>query len=206
MRTRWLLLVAGAGIVAVLMVFPLWWPLVNNVVVDEAFPGLEELDPDEQDVIERMAQEDMEMALAFLEAGLADPIPAPDAEQDMPEMMGPEVYAVGDFVEIDPVYWAQGTATLYQLADGSAVLRFEEFSARNGPDLHVLLSANPDPRTRDEIYVFPLAGFSLGRLKGNIGNQNYAIPSELDLDQVQSVVIFCQQFDVVFSVASLIKQ
>jgi hypothetical protein len=40
-------------------------------------------------------------------------------------------------------------------------------------------------------------------LKGNVGNQNYDIPDEIDLDQFQSVVIYCVPFHVVFSSAAL---
>ena len=45
--------------------------------------------------------------------------------------------------------------------------------------------------------------FDLGELKGNIGNQNYEIPKDLDVDQYNSVVIYCVPFHVVFSVATL---
>ena len=43
----------------------------------------------------------------------------------------------------------------------------------------------------------------LGKLKGNIGNQNYPIPADLDLSPGGSVVIYCVPFHVIFSVASL---
>jgi hypothetical protein len=43
----------------------------------------------------------------------------------------------------------------------------------------------------------------LGPLKGNIGNQNYAIPEDVDLSQFSSVVIYCKPFHVVFSYATL---
>jgi hypothetical protein len=43
----------------------------------------------------------------------------------------------------------------------------------------------------------------LGQLKGNVGNQNYEIPAEIDLSLYQSVVIYCLPFQVVFSTATL---
>ena len=44
---------------------------------------------------------------------------------------------------------------------------------------------------------------SLGRLKGNIGEQNYDIPAEVDVSRFGAVVIWCEQFSVLFSAASL---
>ncbi|MEE8262035.1 MAG: DM13 domain-containing protein [Gammaproteobacteria bacterium] len=44
---------------------------------------------------------------------------------------------------------------------------------------------------------------SLGQLKGNIGDQNYAIPADTEVSKYQSVVIWCEQFGVLFSPAKL---
>ena len=54
---------------------------------------------------------------------------------------------------------------------GLLVLRFEDFSATNGPDLHVLLAENPAPTSSSELGNY----LDLGSLKGNIGSQNYEI-------------------------------
>ena len=42
----------------------------------------------------------------------------------------------------------------------------------------------------------------LGALKGNVGNQNYDIPADVDLSEYRSVVIYCVPFHVVFSTAA----
>jgi len=47
------------------------------------------------------------------------------------------------------------------------------------------------------------AGINLGRLKGNIGDQNYAIPAGTDLSTFKSVLIWCKRFNTGFGVASL---
>lgn len=44
---------------------------------------------------------------------------------------------------------------------------------------------------------------SLGNLKGNIGNQNYAVPAAIDLEKYQSAMIWCQRFSVGFGVAPI---
>ena len=44
---------------------------------------------------------------------------------------------------------------------------------------------------------------NLGGLKGNIGNQNYEIPPEINLADYTSVVIWCDRFDAAFGAADL---
>jgi hypothetical protein len=42
---------------------------------------------------------------------------------------------------------------------------------------------------------------ALGALKGNIGDQNYAIPRAVDLSAYRSVVVWCKRFGVPFAAA-----
>jgi hypothetical protein len=99
-----------------------------------------------------------------------------------------------------------GTVRVLSLADGSRVLRLENFDTSNGPDLEVWLSDAP--------VIVGQAGWfladdgehvSLGKLKGNKGNQNYVIPPELDLSRFSSVSIWCVRFSVSFGAAELAK-
>ena len=43
----------------------------------------------------------------------------------------------------------------------------------------------------------------LGDLKGNIGEQNYEIPPDVDLERFDTVVIWCVRFGVAFAAADL---
>ncbi len=72
----------------------------------------------------------------------------------------------------------------------------------NGPDLHVYLAKHPDPTTSGE--VNDNGYLDLGGIKGNQGSQNYSIPAGTDISLYKSVVIYCQPFHVVFSVAPLV--
>jgi electron transfer DM13 len=72
-------------------------------------------------------------------------------------------------------------------------LRLENFKSTNGPDLHVYLAT--DEKASD--YVI------LGKLKANIGNQNYEIPDGVDLAKYHEVLIWCKQFSVLFGSAEL---
>ena len=44
---------------------------------------------------------------------------------------------------------------------------------------------------------------NLGKLKGNVGNQNYEVPDGVDISEYGSVVIRCELFGVLFSPAAL---
>jgi hypothetical protein len=77
--------------------------------------------------------------------------------------------------------------------EGNSILRLENFRATNGPDLHVYLST--DKSASDFV--------SLGRLKGNIGNQNYEIPEGTELSKYDTVLIWCRAFSVLFGSAEL---
>jgi hypothetical protein len=105
----------------------------------------------------------------------------------------------GQFRDADDLHRGSGSATIYELEDGSRVLRFENFDVTNGPDLHVYLV--PAGNAGDEVSIDGYV--DLGELKGNIGDQNYEIPPEVDIPEFKSVVIWCEPFAVVFSVAPL---
>lgn len=121
-------------------------------------------------------------------------------EPETAESAEPVALASGSFITIDPVHGAEGTATIYELADGSRILRFEDLDATNGPDLHVFLSKEIPTNTFDGVGDDAL---DLGELKGNVGNQNYDIPADVDVTQFKSVVIYCVPFGVTFSSAAL---
>jgi len=102
----------------------------------------------------------------------------------------------GSFVDRD--HPASGTALV--LGDGSdqRFLRFEDFATDNGPDLNVYLSTASSDAPAGE---FDDDFVDLGDLKGNIGDQNYEIPADVDLDRYTTVVIWCVRFGVAFGAA-----
>ena len=66
--------------------------------------------------------------------------------------------------------------------------------------LVVYLAKHPAPTQASDVTD---GGFvRLGKLKGNIGNQNYEIPQGVDVTEYGSVVIWCELFGVLFSPAS----
>lgn len=133
---------------------------------------------------------------ATADVPVADADPAdPTAPADAPVV---ETVATGQFISRD--HATEGTAAV--LTDGSPqrFLRFTEFATDNGPDVNVYLStAAPDGDSGafDDDYV------DLGDLSGNVGDQNYEIPEDVDLSRYRSVVLWCVRFGVPFGAAPL---
>jgi hypothetical protein len=94
-----------------------------------------------------------------------------------------------------------GKVMVYRTADGGHVLRFEQFKTSNGPDVRVYLVKGGDAANSDFIKAGNFV--DLGPLKGNIGDQNYPIPKEVNLDEYRSVSIWCRRFGVNFAAAPL---
>jgi hypothetical protein len=104
---------------------------------------------------------------------------------------------MGNFVGAgDGFHNVEGVAKVIPLSDGKTFLRVENLKATNGPDLYVYLST--DVNTSDIV--------NLGRLKGNIGNQNYEIPTGTDLSKYDTVLIWCKAFSTLFGSARLSSQ
>ena len=111
------------------------------------------------------------------------------------------VQASGTFVDADRAHKGSGHVAVVTRADGITELQFTMFEVTNGPDLEVWLSAHPNPTSSND--VKGAEWISLGQLKGNIGDQAYSVPPGTDLAAYPSVVIWCEQFGVLFSPAVL---
>lgn len=182
-RVAWVALatVVLVGAAALLYLEP--WRLVTSTTVDEAAPvttptpvGMPTGTP----------------AATAAGTPVADPTTAPAAG----------LVARGSFLTHE--HPTRGTVAVLRLADGSRVLRVEGLRTSDGPDLRVWLSAAPVLPGRAGWRVFADAPHvELGRLKGNRGNQNYAVPADVDLATLGSITIWCVRFSVSFGAAAL---
>jgi hypothetical protein len=112
---------------------------------------------------------------------------------------GPTIVTKGNFKGL--AHETKGLASIYQLADGKRTLRLTEFATSNGPDVHVYLVAAQVEKGNDAVKE---AGFiDLGSIKGNIGDQNYELPADADLNKYRTVSIWCARFGVNFGTAAL---
>lgn len=115
---------------------------------------------------------------------------------------GPQTLSSGELISHE--HTTSGTVKLVRLADGSHVVRLENLNTSNGPDLRVWLTDAPVKEGRSGWHVFDDGKYvSLGKLKGNKGSQNYALPSDVDPSTYSSVSIWCDRFDVSFGAAEL---
>lgn len=178
-RRRWPW-VAGAVLVVVVAAGLVWfqpWKVFVDERVDEAVPTVPTTEPT---------------------GGDSDEPADPTAADEPPTPTEPTVLRRGELVSLD--HTTSGEAQVLELADGSRFLRLEDLDTSNGPDLFVYLTTNPadgDEGAFDDDFV------NLGRLEGNLGSQNYEVPSEVDLDQYTTVVIWCDRFNSAFGAADL---
>lgn len=182
-------------------------PLFVTTRVDEAFPAVA-VQATSLPAVPTSLPPTVAAPTALPVAAAATPEPAATSVPTVavaptiaPASAEPIVLARGRFTQIDRLHGADGMAVIYQLPAGQRVLRFEGFDAKNGPDLRVSLAGHAQPRSRAEAH--DQGYIELALLTATQGNQNYALPADLDLGAYKSVVIYCQAFHVVFSTATL---
>jgi Electron transfer DM13 len=130
------------------------------------------------------------------------PIPAPTPAATATAEIGPTIVSAGDFVTHE--HDTSGSARIVRAADGSHALEIVGLDTSNGPDLRVWLTDQPVRSGVAGWRVFDDgARVELGRLKGNKGDQVYALPSDLDPTAYRSVSIWCKRFSVSFGAAPL---
>lgn len=128
----------------------------------------------------------------------------PEASSRPSAPAGPQTIASGELISHE--HTTTGTVKIVRLADGSHTLRLENLDTSNGPDLHVWLTDAPVTEGKAGWGVFDDGTYvSLGKLKGNKGDQNYAVPADVDLSGYTSVSIWCDRFNVSFGAAALAK-
>jgi hypothetical protein len=96
---------------------------------------------------------------------------------------------------------AKGAGRILKRPDGTAVLRLEDFEVSTNVDLFIWLSEAPAPKTSAEAVGSPYK--VLGNLRSTLGNQNYAIPADMPVDKVQSIVIWCEPIRIAYGAAAL---
>jgi hypothetical protein len=100
----------------------------------------------------------------------------------------------GRLRRLDPVHYGSGLVTIVE-SGGGRYLRFEDVDIAGAPNMFVYLSDRDDGQ--------PGRYTDLGALKATNGSFNYALPADLDLRQVRSVVVWCRAFSVTVTFAPL---
>jgi hypothetical protein len=130
----------------------------------------------------------------FIDAHVDESFPVAGAPGSAP----PRALVSGEFHGV--AHATHGRATVYEV-DGRKVLRLSEFSTSNGPDVRVVLVRAAD--AGDSAAVRRAGYLEVGRLKGNIGDQNYDLPADFDAGSYRAITIWCERFSVNFGTAPL---
>ncbi len=133
--------------------------------------------------------------------------PPPPAMEKVENRAEKTVVATGNFIHAnpsDPVHYGQGSLELLKgNAGGNLVHLKPDFKVGPGPRFHIYLA--------DKGKIMNSADFKaakkidLGRLRSFEGSQVYLVPKGTDITPVKSVVIWCKEFNVLISPATLKK-
>ncbi|MDE2750420.1 MAG: DM13 domain-containing protein [Chloroflexota bacterium] len=202
-----LIVLTLVGLIAVAVwTFPAWRGFFRERSAQAAFPGLAldlqddflSLPPDTREALLNMRASNADMAMDMLLVAIRDPQAAP--VDDRSAVNGARALASGEFQALDALHWGVGEATIYELADATRILRFEDFRSAPGGDVRVYLARDHQPLSALQLGDDFL---DLGRLKGNVGDQSYFLPANHDLSVYNSAVVFCRQFNMSITVATL---
>ena len=100
----------------------------------------------------------------------------------------------GELVRISAADSGSGVIRIVRTGNDRFV-RFEDVDIAGAPDMYVYLSDRDDGK--------PGVFVDLGKLKATNGSFNYPIPASVDLAAVRSLVIWCRQFNVSITYATL---
>lgn len=155
----------------------------------------------EEPTAEAPAEEATEEPAAETAAEEATEEPTAEAQPtEAPATAEPTTLAQGEFKDRDAQHQGSGTASLVQTGD-QRVLRLQNFTSSDGPDLYVYLVENPNTLDAEALGET----LDLGELQALAGDQEYTIPADVDLSKYQGAIIYCLEFHFVFSTAPFVK-
>ena len=138
----------------------------------------------------------------FTDTRVEEALPLETVKEAEENLEVPVVLAEGSFISHE--HSTTGSVKILLYSDGSRILRIENLETSNGPKLEVWLTDAPVINGVDGWRVFDDEKYlNLGALKGNIGSQNYVIPTDTNLEEFSSISIWCERFSVSFGAATL---
>jgi hypothetical protein len=102
----------------------------------------------------------------------------------------------GELQRVDDLHRGSGPVVLFEL-EGKHVVRFENVTIQNGPDLHVYLARGTGGTYDGSRDLY------LGSLKATSGTFTYDVPAGTKVEDYKSVVVWCRAFAVLFTWADL---
>jgi hypothetical protein len=124
----------------------------------------------------------------------ATAVAAPSSTGLVAVVSGP--VARGDLQYVDALHNGKGAVMLIRAGDRH-VVRFEDVSITNAPDVHVYLSRDTGGTWSESTSLY------LGPLKATNGSFNYDVRAGADVSPYKSVVVWCRAFAVLITWADL---
>jgi len=116
--------------------------------------------------------------------------------------------AKGEFIQAnpsDPVHYGKGHVTLYGEGDGRKTVHLaDDFQVGPGPAFHVYLVDHAKVRSAEDFKNSKK--LDLGKIRAFKGSQIYPVPASADIASFKSVVVWCEDFSVLISPATLIAE
>ena len=122
---------------------------------------------------------------------LVEPVPA--------SLTSAKVIGTATLYNVDKT--GTGTAKIYQLPDGSKMIRLENFFVTINSDLEIRLSELAAPKSTDEVEKAPFK--VVAPLKATVGSMNYDVPKDIDVSKYKSIVIWCEITRNAYAAASI---
>jgi hypothetical protein len=206
-QIRAMAVLLGALVVALTYTFPFWQNYINllpggtGVIIPCLDPRMNEgflaIDETTRDALVELSDENSDLACELIFAHLGPDAPVPQAQQSLPDdLVGRIQIAGGDLIAGQPAIEAEGILSVYELADGRSVLRFDDFHITNVPGMQVWLSGTARPVDEEELQEGGIYQI-IEDLQGNIGGQTYILAADVDLSQYNSIVIYSETLGIV---------
>jgi hypothetical protein len=202
-RPRWSLLGIGAIIVVVLFTYPQWHTFLQRRTGGGLYPNASDAQREVLGKMNKIDPSSVPNAAPTAYVSMLTVVPAPTKEEPTPDLPDAQIILSGSFADLDALRTASGDISLYRSADGSLLLRFDNFSVANAPQLTVYLCGNAQPQLSTDLDIPGASRFPVGPLKGTKGNQQYSLPRELTVSRYKSVVIYSDGLGLIYAFAEL---
>jgi len=127
--------------------------------------------------------------------------------EGVPDEQVVQVLASGQFnpdaTDSDALHRGSGGVQIVRFGDEAKLVFNEDFQVSNAPDLRVYLSPDRNVLTKEGFNATKDQSIDLGSMRQFSGYQVYDIPAEYDIDDFQSVNIWCEAFGVYMTTANL---
>lgn len=114
--------------------------------------------------------------------------------------------AFGVFIHPNPkdfIHYGKGSVSVYKSNHGYEILLGKDFKVGPGPAFHVFLSDAKNIKTNTAFQNSKK--YDLGMLKSFRGSQVYVVPSQVNISDIHSVVVWCVSFSQLITTANLKK-